>query len=852
MKKIIFATGTFVLFLPIITTFVFACSFNFLTLNLADLPDYNWNKEEPNFKGYQTINLGNENIIASGDLDYVKNQPYLDYKNFNTGFKNLDGIKKQAVTGAPLNSAFLPNGNYLKDFGETKKSLMFQQVNSILDWNPNIDHDAKYNQTDVPLIKSKKVANKWVDSQDPQVQTQILGLGVKSTSGMSTVVGTNRIFNFNFTNWQYTDRFVAWAGAASEGIIVPPATDEINAAHANGSKIYGQVFLDGYHDLTKAMLRDFLKRDANGDFQVVDVLIEMARYMRFDGWFWNNEPNGNMQNGLIMDSQHSVTMINQFYRKIAESNDEATRNLELILYKDHGTLESYANGKPVDMWADRLATANHGLFVQDFYTYPNNSAMWSSEHPKFNSFDIHNMYNLGGWVNGQIFYNEQRLGTRDVRELTRMHLDPNGKPYQDLGKEISDRELNKWTYGQQNLNSITAFQATTAFDLANIYLDGLGRTPTLSDDVYATMHASYYDDMIYTGRHRYLTNQDRGSVSWDPNFSVQGLSYGIGDLVQENTVLFDDETGRDNITNFKTNFSTGQGQMFVSDDGRVVKNFPWNNRRLFDTQPTYKWDVTNENNEPSEIAGFYDYYNPYRKGNSITIGSGFDQQGKVLPFDLKEKIKWNIMGTNYNQANKNVAFTYKLTDEDGNQKGLDDNFSIKILVTLSDGSSQELGVPISTDENGWVTIAANLESLNLTNNKIAKLGLSVNPLNASFKKKINFNVGEMTVNFDKNKETKESMDHYITNLTSENAVTRGNKTSLRLNWNVDSSLHEQIAYYEVYLQKASGDTLYIGQTANSNYYLKNLTLNSGDKIIIKTINKFDPKFSLYQSWNLKM
>jgi len=32
-----------------------------------------------------------------------------------------------------MNSAFLPNGNYLKDFGEDKNAQMYSEINSILD-----------------------------------------------------------------------------------------------------------------------------------------------------------------------------------------------------------------------------------------------------------------------------------------------------------------------------------------------------------------------------------------------------------------------------------------------------------------------------------------------------------------------------------------------------------------------------------------------------------------------------------------------------------------------------------------------------------------------------------------------
>ncbi len=841
MKKFFSVTGILVLLLSAIMILLSYAKTgrggnNLNNSFLANLEDYNWKQENPYFNEYQTVNLTNKSIINSGNLSY-KNQSYLNYPissnistGFNTGFKNSDAIKKQAVTGVPMNSAFLPNGNYLKDFGEDENFEMYREINSILDWNPSVDYDAKYNQGDYPLITTKKVANKWVASQDPQVQSEIMGLGVGHTAAMNSVVGSNRIFDYNFNNWQYTDRFVAWAGSSIEGIIVPPPADEINAAHINGTKIYGIVFLNGYYGLTKAMLRDFLKQDKDGTFAIVKVLINMAKYMNFDGWFYNNEPNGFKQEGFIMDSKISAKIIKQFNSCIQISNNPEIKKLQIMAYKNQGRLTIGGNNKPLDEIANELAIASDGLFTTDFGVKPSSNEKWSSKHSDFNSFDLHNMYNLG------ISPNEKKIGKRDLRDLTQKTLGNN-------------------TYDGININSLAIYAGTTSFDLAKIYLENLKHTPTISDDIYATVYANYYDDMIYTGQHRYLTNDDKGSLN--PNSENQDLSYGVGDLVQENTILFDNEAGIDNVANFKTNFSTGQGQMFVSDDGSVVKNYPWNNRRLFDTQPTYKWNIENNQDKTpiKDITGFYDYYDSYRKGNSIVLGSGFDKTGKILPFVLNDKINWNIMGTNYNSANKNISFTYKISDKNDKWTNVKDAFHVNILVTFDDGSTKEItGASSEPDANGWVTVSSNLAIARggYSNSKIAKLGLTIAPDsdNKYAQEAIKFNVGEMTVNF--KKQAPIAKQSYISSLTSESAITRNNRTSLRLNWNVNSNLSDSIAYYEIYLQKTSGDTLFVGQTVNKNYYLRNLLITNNDKIIIKTVNRYNTSNSSFQAWNIKV
>jgi hypothetical protein len=42
----------------------------------------------------------------------------------------------------------------------------------------------------------------------------------------------------------------------------------------------------------------------------------------------------------------------------------------------------------------------------------------------------------------------------------------------------------------------------------------------------------------------------------------------------------------------------------------------------------------------------------------------------------------------------------------------------------------------------------------------------------------------------------------------------------------------------------------IGETTNTNYFIHNVQIPRGSKIIIKTINKYDPTKSQIQQWNI--
>lgn len=133
---------------------VFACNIGSLDGSdyLNGLPNFDWTNSD-NGDGINFDNTNSQNIINNigniNDLANVKPSNighYLNYSKFNTGFQWTQNIKKQAVTGIPLNKGFMPNGNYASDFGITSSAPKYLRMNSILDWNPQKDYDAKYNR----------------------------------------------------------------------------------------------------------------------------------------------------------------------------------------------------------------------------------------------------------------------------------------------------------------------------------------------------------------------------------------------------------------------------------------------------------------------------------------------------------------------------------------------------------------------------------------------------------------------------------------------------------------------------------------------------------------------------------
>ena len=67
---------------------------------------------------------------------------------------------------------------------------------------------------------------------------------------------------------------------------------------------------------------------------------------------------------------------------------------------------------------------------------------------------------------------------------------------------------------------------------------------------------------------------------------------------------------------FTTNFNIGNGYDFYV-DGNKVSTQDWNNRSLNDIMPTYRWVISNEEN--NNVKADIDYTTAYYGGNSIKL-----------------------------------------------------------------------------------------------------------------------------------------------------------------------------------------------------------------------------------------
>lgn len=162
---------------------------------------------------------------------------------------------------------------------------------TILDWDPATDRDARYNRSTVPLARRvvpARPANAHARPNEARVQALV---AYAPTSGNPAQGGLD--MNYYATNyWQYIDELVFWGGSASEGLILAPNPTVTDAAHRNGVRVIGNVFLPptAYGGQIQ-WVRDFVRREGDR-FPVADKMIQVARHHGFDGWFLNQETAG--------------------------------------------------------------------------------------------------------------------------------------------------------------------------------------------------------------------------------------------------------------------------------------------------------------------------------------------------------------------------------------------------------------------------------------------------------------------------------------------------------------------------------------------------------------------------------
>lgn len=493
---------------------------------------------------------------------------------------------------------------------------LFWFPDQLLEWDPSEDKDIEYNKSVVPLVKrvSKEKLKTVNDTQNKDFNVVALSIMNASTSGNPTH-GSNKFSSNTFSYWQYIDKLVYWGGSSGEGIIVPPSPDVVDSAHKNGVPVLGTVFFPTtVHGGKAEWVEQFLQKDSNGHFLMVDKLIEVCETLGFDGWFINQETGLTVKENDFIDesdttkegakiNQKHVELMQEFIKKFKEKSD-----LEIMWY------DSITKDGVMD-WQNALTEKNKYFLIDE-----DNKKVADSMFLNF------------WWTN-------KNFADKELLKVSKERAEELGLNNYDLYAGIDMQEHGTNT--------------NIRWDL----LEDENGVPYTSLGLYCpswTFFSSSNLDEFQSKESRLWVNE-LGDPSKKSEISGNGFR-GISNFAVEKTVV--------NSLPFVTNFNMGNGYNFFI-NGNKVSSLDWNNRSFGDVMPTYRWIIDNEGE--NSLKATIDYADAFYGGNSIKL-SGNLQAGKstfIKLFSSDLKLEKGVRVTTSAKSSSDVSLSLVLEFDDG-------------------------------------------------------------------------------------------------------------------------------------------------------------------------------------------
>lgn len=162
---------------------------------------------------------------------------------------------------------------------------------SLAGWTPESDPDLAHNASCVPLAPRFTPVPPHPDARADQARISALVSFAPTARNPSQ--GSATADYYALTHWAYLDELVFWGGSAGEGIVLAPNAPVVDAAHRNGVRVLGNVFLPPIaYGGDLRWTRDLVQRDSLGRYPIAAKLVAVARAYGFDGWFVNAETDG--------------------------------------------------------------------------------------------------------------------------------------------------------------------------------------------------------------------------------------------------------------------------------------------------------------------------------------------------------------------------------------------------------------------------------------------------------------------------------------------------------------------------------------------------------------------------------
>ncbi|MGW0751186.1 endo-beta-N-acetylglucosaminidase [Streptomyces sp. NPDC002587] len=162
---------------------------------------------------------------------------------------------------------------------------------SLKRWTPESDPDLAHNTATVPLAPRFTPVPPHPGARAGQAK--IASLVSFGPTAQNPSQGSATADYYALTHWAYIDELVFWGGSSGEGVVLAPNAPVVDAAHRNGVRVLGNVFLPpAPYGGDLQWTRDLVQRDSLGRFPIAEQLVRVAGAYGFDGWFVNAETDG--------------------------------------------------------------------------------------------------------------------------------------------------------------------------------------------------------------------------------------------------------------------------------------------------------------------------------------------------------------------------------------------------------------------------------------------------------------------------------------------------------------------------------------------------------------------------------
>ncbi|WP_043167033.1 endo-beta-N-acetylglucosaminidase [Bifidobacterium callitrichos] len=486
----------------------------------------------------------------------------------------------------------------------------------LLSWSADKDPDLAYNVSTVPLAKrvDQKDLKTVNDTQNADTKVMAISIMNSSTSG-NAPRGLNNANANTFSYWQYVDQLVYWGGSSGEGIIVPPSPDVTDMAHTNGVPVLGTVFFPQNVSGGKVeWLDQTLQQNADGSFPVADKLIEVAKAYGFDGWFINQETEGDNETALGPEYAEKMQAF------IAYMKQQAS-DLRVVYY------DSMTKDGAID-WQNALTDEN---------------SMFMSKDGKSVADDMF----LNFW------WTEDELAGDDLLAASAKKAESLGiDPYSlyagvDVQADGTDTPI-KW----------------------DLFADKDGTTHT-SLGIYCpswTYWSAGNPTTFRANENRLWVNAE-GDPSVSETYEGDESWQGVSNYVVERSAI--------TSLPFVTNFNNGSGYSF-SREGRQISKMDWNNRSISDIQPTYRWIVADKggNATKADYSDAEAWYGGSSLKFSGTVKQGGSTSVKLYSADVKltDGVDFSVKA----KANASTKLDAVLTFADGSSQTISAKSKTKV------------------------------------------------------------------------------------------------------------------------------------------------------------------------------